>query len=126
MAKKTTFEPKRVARLSPEHFLNRELQALEFNRRVLAQAEDKSVPLLERLKFLCIVSSNLDEFFEIRVSGLKEQIKLAGATTRGPDGMKPLDVFRQVSARAQGIVEKQYRLFNEEIIPALAKEGIRF
>src|SRR5580765_8586382 len=109
-----------------EHFLNRELQALEFNRRVLAQAEDKSVPLLERLKFLCIVSSNLDEFFEIRVSGLKEQIKLAAATTLGPDGMKPLDVFRQVSARAQGIVEKQYRLFNEEVLPALAKEGIRF
>jgi polyphosphate kinase len=83
------------------------------------------VPLLERLKFLCIVSSNLDEFFEIRVSGLKEQIKL-GATSEGPDGMTPLDVFRQVSARAQGIVERQYRLLNEEILPALAKERIRF
>src|SRR5258706_6691994 len=117
---------KKGVAIKHEHFLNRELQALDFNRRVLAQAEDKSVPLLERLKFLCIVSSNLDEFFEIRVSGLKEQIKLAAATTLGPDGMTPLDVFRQVSARAQGIVEKQYRLFNEEIIPALAKEGIRF
>jgi len=108
-----------------DHFLNRELQALEFNRRVLAQAEDRSVPLLERLKFLCIVSSNLDEFFEIRVSGLKEQIKL-GAKATGPDGMEPLAVFRQVAARAQGIVEKQYRLFNEEVLPALAKEKIRF
>ena len=116
---------KRSASHSREQFLNRELQALEFNRRVLAQAEDKGVPLLERLRFLCIVSSNLDEFFEIRVSGLKEQIKL-GATAAGPDGLAPVTVFRQVAARAQGIVEKQYRLLNEEILPALAKEGIKF
>ena len=108
-----------------EQFLNRELQALEFNRRVLAQAEDRTVPLLERLRFLCIVSSNLDEFFEIRVSGIKEQIKL-GATASGPDGMAPVQVFRQVAARAQGIVERQYRLLNEEIFPELAREGIRF
>jgi len=108
-----------------EQFLNRELQALEFNRRVLAQAEDKAVPLLERLRFLCIVSSNLDEFFEIRGSGLKEQIKLGAAST-GPDGLAPVQVFRQVAARAQGIVERQYRLFNEEILPALEKEKIRF
>ena len=111
--------------LSREHFLNRELQTLEFNRRVLAQAEDKAVPLLERLRFLCIVSSNLDEFFEIRVSGLKEQIKL-GAAPAGSDGLAPVQVFRQVAARAQGIVERQYRLFNEEIVPALEKEKIRF
>jgi polyphosphate kinase len=124
MAKKPKHEPKRAS-FSHDHFLNRELQALEFNRRVLAQADDKGVPLLERLKFLCIVSSNLDEFFEIRVSGLKEQIKL-GAAASGPDGMAPLDVFRQVAARAQGIVERQYRLLNEEILPALAKEKIRF
>jgi polyphosphate kinase len=124
MAKRTSPGKKGVS-LKPDHFLNRELQTLEFNRRVLAQAEDRSVPLLERLKFLCIVSSNLDEFFEIRVSGLKEQIKL-GAAAAGPDGMKPLEVFRQVSARAQGIVERQYRLLNEEVLPALAKEGIRF
>lgn len=123
MAKKTP--GKKGVTLKHDHFLNRELQALEFNRRVLAQAEDKGVPLLERLKFLCIVSSNLDEFFEIRVSGLKEQIKL-GATSQGPDGMTPLDVFRQVSARAQGIVERQYRLFNDEVLPALSKERIRF
>src|SRR5690348_8901435 len=118
-------DSKRVHRHSPEHFLNRELQALEFNRRVLAQAEDKSVPLLERLKFLCIVSSNLDEFFEIRVSSVKEQIKM-GAAAAGADGLTPLEVFRQVSARAQGIVERQYRLLNEEIFPELAKQGIRF
>jgi polyphosphate kinase len=125
MAKKPKTPAKRVTRHSPEHFLNRELQALEFNRRVLAQAEDRAVPVLERLKFLCIVSSNLDEFFEIRLSGVKEQIKL-GAAAAGPDGLTPLTVFRQVAARAQGIVERQYRLFNEEILPALAKEGIRF
>jgi polyphosphate kinase len=125
MAKKPKTPAKRVTRHSPEHFLNRELQALEFNRRVLAQAEDRAVPLLERLRFLCIVSSNLDEFFEIRLSGVKEQIKL-GAAAGGPDGLTPLAVFRQVAARAQGIVERQYRLFNEEILPSLAREGIRF
>lgn len=124
MARKTRNDSKKTS-LPHEHFLNRELQALEFNRRVLAQAEDKSVPILERLKFLCIVSSNLDEFFEIRVSGLKEQIKL-GAAASGPDGMEPLAVFHQVAARAQGIVERQYRLFNDEVVPALAKEKIRF
>ncbi len=112
-------------RLTHEHFLNRELQALEFNRRVLAQAEDRTMPLLERLRFLCIVSSNLDEFFEIRVSGLKEQIKM-GTNTAGPDGLAPLQAFRQVAAKAQGIVEQQYRLLNDEIFPALAKEKIRF
>src|SRR5437763_10369418 len=124
MARKMKHEAKASA-LPREHFLNRELQALEFNRRVLAQAEDRAVPLLERLRFLCIVSSNLDEFFEIRVSGLKEQIKLGAAAT-GPDGIVPLQVFRQVAARAQGIVERQYRLFNEEIVPALEREKIRF
>src|SRR5436190_9533845 len=121
---KTTRMGHRVAS-AREHFLNRELQTLEFNSRVLAQAEDKAVPLLERLRFLCIVSSNLDEFFEIRVSGLKEQLKLGAAAT-GPDGIAPVQVFRQVAARAQGIVERQYQLFNEEILPALEKEKIRF
>ncbi len=125
MAKKPKARSTRVTRHTPQHFLNRELQALEFNRRVLAQAEDRSIPTLERLRFLCIVSSNLDEFFEIRLSGVKEQIKL-GAGAAGPDGLTPLAVFRQVAARAQGIVETQYRLLNEEILPALAKEGIRF
>ncbi|HXZ48313.1 MAG TPA: polyphosphate kinase 1 [Usitatibacter sp.] len=115
----------RATRHAREHFLNRELQALEFNRRVLAQAEDRTIPALERLHFLCIVSSNLDEFFEIRLSGVKEQIKM-GSGASGPDGLTPLEVFRQVAARAQVIVERQYRLFNEEIIPALAREGIRF
>src|SRR5207244_9232196 len=111
-------------RHSHEHFLNRELQALEFNRRVLAQADDKAVPLLERLKFLCIVSSNLDEFFEMRVSGLKEQIKM-GAAASGPAGLTPLQGFRPVAARAQGIVDQQYRLLHEESLPARAKGCVR-
>ena len=73
----------------PTQFLNRELGILAFNRRVLAQAADESVPLLERLRFITIVSSNLDEFFEIRIAGLKEQIKL-GLPEVGPDGAGPL------------------------------------
>src|SRR5882757_6197680 len=103
MGKKPKSGAARIARLNPEHFLNRELQALEFNRRVLAQAEDRTVPVLERLKFLCIVSSNLDEFFEIRASGVKEQIKM-GAAAAGPDGLTPLEVFKQVANVAHEIV----------------------
>jgi polyphosphate kinase len=125
MAKKTKSEAASISRANPEHFLNRELQALVFNRRVLAQAEDRGVPLLERLKFLCIVSSNLDEFFEIRASGVKEQIKL-GAAAAGPDGLTPLEVFKQVAKAAHEIVGRQYQLLNGEILPALAKEKIRF
>jgi polyphosphate kinase len=126
MAKKPKAAPPRSAsRLNSAHFLNRELQALAFNRRVLAQAEDKGVPLLERLRFLCIVSSNLDEFFEIRLSGVKEQIKL-GAPAAGPDGLPPGEVFREVSRAAHDVVHRQYKLLNEEIFPALAREGIRF
>jgi polyphosphate kinase len=114
-----------VAKLPPEHFLNRELQALAFNRRVLAQAEERSVPLLERLKFLCIVSSNLDEFFEIRLSGVKEQLKM-GSGAAEPDGLTPAEVFSKVAVVAHDIVGRQYRLLNDEILPALAKERIRF
>ena len=106
-------------------FLNRELGALEFNRRVLAQAADSSVPLLERLRFLCIVSSNLDEFFEIRVAGIKEQIKL-GLPTAGPDGKAPLEVFRLISIATHELVTQQYRLLNEIILPELVRQNIRF
>src|SRR5262245_38141920 len=95
----------------PTQFLNRELEVLEFNRRVLAQAADDAVPLLERLRFLTIVSSNLDEFFEVRVAGLKEQIKL-GVKESGPDGRSPAQVFELVSAQARALVGEQYRLLN--------------
>src|SRR3954470_8557933 len=109
----------------PAQFLNRELEILEFNRRVLAQAADDSVPLLERLKFITIVSSNLDEFFEIRVAGLKEQIKL-GLPEPGPDGRGPQEVFDQVGREAHALVGEQYRLLNGVVLPALARESIVF
>jgi polyphosphate kinase len=108
-----------------DHFLNRELSLLAFNRRVLAQAADENVPLLERLRFLCIVSSNLDEFFEIRVAGLKEQIKL-GSHAGGSDGMTPLEVFRRVTVLAHDLIADQYALLNDVILPALAREDIAF
>jgi len=109
----------------PTQFLNRELGILAFQRRVLAQAADDAVPLLERLRFITIVSSNLDEFFEIRVAGLKEQIKL-GLPEPGPDGRGPADVFGEVSREAQALVAEQYRLLNAVVLPALAREGIVF
>jgi polyphosphate kinase len=105
--------------------MNRELSLLAFNRRVLAQAADDCVPLLERLRFLCIVSSNLDEFFEIRVAGLKEQIKL-GSHATGADGMQPQDVYRRVTVQAHELISEQYALLNDVILPALAGEGIAF
>ncbi|MEK6591672.1 MAG: polyphosphate kinase 1 [Pseudomonadota bacterium] len=112
-------------RLAPELYLNRELGQLAFNRRVLAQAENRGYPLLERLRFLCIVSSNLDEFFEIRVSGLKAEIE-AGSPAVGPDRVRADQVFRQVAQQAHELVANQYRLLNEEILPGLAREGVRF
>ena len=111
--------------LPTAHYLNRELGILAFNRRVLAQAADDTVPLLERLGFLTIVSSNLDEFFEIRVAGLKEQIKL-NLPEPGPDGKGPQEVFEAVSAEARAIVAEQYRLLNDVVLPALAGAGIVF
>src|SRR6185503_11381077 len=109
----------------PAQYLNRELGILAFNRRVLSQAADESVPMLERLRFITIVSSNLDEFFEIRVAGLKEQIKL-GLPEPGPDGGAPTEVFEAVSREAHALVAEQYQLLNQTVLPALAGEGIVF
>src|SRR6476646_582717 len=105
--------------------INRELSLLAFNRRVLALAQDAEVPLLERLRFLCIVSSNLDEFFEIRVAGQKAQID-DGADVPGPDGALPSQVFREVSRQAHEIVARQYELFHDGLVPLLANESILF
>jgi len=110
---------------SPDTLINRELGILEFQRRVLAQADDPDIPLLERLKFLCIFSSNLDEFFEVRVAGLKEQIR-ANTSQRSPDGMTPGQQYRAVSETAHALVARQYELFNKDIIPELATQGIHF
>lgn len=108
-----------------ELFLNRELSLLEFNRRVLEQAKDGSIPLLERLKFLCIVSANLDEFFEIRVAGLQQMAELTPAQ-RGADGQTPAETLAAIAERAHALVDEQYRVFNEELIPALEADQIRF
>jgi len=112
-------------RFAAQQFLNRELGQLEFNRRVLAQAEDTSIPLLERLRYLCIVSSNLDEFFEIRVAGLKEQVKLGGIAT-GSDGLTALQTLALVREQAHPLIAMQYQVFNKDLIPALAGQGIQF
>jgi len=109
---------------NPELFINRELSLLEFNRRVIAQANDETVPLLERLRFMCIASTNLDEFFEIRVAGLKQQVKY-GSVQAGPDNLSPSDILNQVSKVAHELVLEQYRVFNDVITPALSKEKIR-
>ena len=115
----------RTTQLNPEHFVNRELGILAFNKRVLAQAEDDRVPLLERLKFLCIFSSNMDEFFEVRVAGVKQQIKFNDQQT-GPDGLSPKHVFAKISAEAHDLVEHQYKILNEVVLPKLAGENIHF
>ena len=109
----------------PELFFNRELGQLAFHRRVLAQAENRATPLLERLRYLCIVSSNLDEFFEIRVSGLHAEIE-AGSPVVGADRMRADHVFAQVAQGVHGVVAAQYHLLNQEVLPGLAAEGIRF
>ena len=109
----------------PDYFINRELSALEFNQRVLHQAKDASIPLLERLKFLCIVSTNLDEFFEIRVSGLRQRLEL-GLPPQGPAMLNAKQVLTDIASRTHALVEEQYCLLNEELIPALESAGIRF
>jgi polyphosphate kinase len=110
---------------APEHYINRELSFLDFNRRVLAQAHDESLPLLERIRFLGISCSNLDEFFEIRVAGLKQRQEL-GSLGGGPDGMSVPEQLTAIQKRALALVEDQYQLLNELVFPALAAQGIQF
>ncbi len=110
---------------NPELYNNRELSLLEFNRRVLAMADDPEVPLLERLQFMSITSSNLDEFFEIRIAGLKQQIAFASVQT-GPDNISPVDQLKRVSESAHQLIDEQYKILNEKLIPDLEAAGIRF
>ena len=110
---------------NPDLYINREISFLQFNRRVLEEAKNPDVPLLERLRFLCITSSNLDEFFEIRVAGLKQRNAL-GSTQRGPDNLTPAEQLRAISVEAHDLVAEQYRVLNDILFPVLEQEGIRF
>src|SRR4051794_32478249 len=113
-------------RESARLFLNRELSWLEFNRRVLDEASDPAVPLVERLKFLTIVSSNLDEFFMVRVAGLKQQLSGNVAETP-PDGLTPAEQLTAISQGAHAMVAEAYRLWREQISPGLGTTaGVRF
>ena len=106
-------------------YINRELSMLEFNKRVLALAQDTDIPLLERLRFLCITSTNLDEFFEIRVAALKQRIEL-GALAQGPEQLPAQQVFDVLRHRTLSVVEQQYQLLNGVIFTQLAATGVRF
>jgi polyphosphate kinase len=110
----------------PEHFINRELSWLEFNARVLEEAQDSSNPLLERVKFLSIFSSNLDEFFMVRVAGLREQA-FGGVAPQdvAADGLDALTQLQRISQRTRELVEQQYKCWNKAILPALAEQAIR-
>ena len=108
----------------PKNFINRELSWLEFNRRVLEEAQDPTQPLIERVKFLYIFSSNLDEFFEIRVAGIKQQIE-SETSDVAADGLSPTETFNQIQRLAHELVATEYELWNTELLPQLAKNGIR-
>src|SRR5437763_12277095 len=111
--------------LDGSRYLNRELSMLEFQARVLALAEDSSVPLLERAKFLAIFSGNVDEFFQVRVAGLKEQLA-AGVRSTSPDGLDQLEQLRAIRQRLEELVARQAAAFTKDIAPALAEAGIEF
>src|SRR5262245_37754847 len=108
----------------PQHFINRELSWLEFNQRVLDEALDSSNPLLERLKFFTIVSSNLDEFFEVRVAGVKQQME-SDTAIRSTDGLTAAETFQAIVKRVRRMVNDQYSCWRKDLLPALTREGIR-
>ncbi len=110
---------------TPQLYINRELSFLDFNQRVLEQAKDPRIPLLERVKFLCISCANLDEFFEIRVAGLKELVE-AGALQLAVDGLAVPETLKAIRERATRLVEEQYELLNDSLMPELARNGVVF
>lgn len=109
----------------PAHFINRELSWLEFNQRVLDEALDPKNPLLERVKFFCITSSNLDEFFEVRVAGLKQQVE-SEVVERSLDGLSAGETLRAITGRVRRMVSQQYECWRRQLRPALSRQGIRF
>jgi polyphosphate kinase len=113
------------SQFGPQHFINRELSWLEFNQRVLDEALDRKTPLLERVKFFCIACSNLDEFFEVRVAGLKQQVE-SSVVERTPDGLTASENLTAVTRRVRRMVDQKYKCWRDELLPALAKNGIRF
>lgn len=115
----------RPAAAAPARYFNRELSWLEFNQRVLDEALNGTTPLLERVKFFCIVNSNLDEFFEVRVAGLKQAAE-DGVTERTPDGLNVQQTLRAVRQRVLRLVDDAYRCWREDLVPALDDAGIRF
>lgn len=110
---------------SPSSYINRDLSLLQFHLRVLAQAASPRHPLLERLFFLIIFSSNMDEFFEIRVAGIMQKLNMGDVSTSA-HGMRPSEVLREISAVTHKAISEQYRILNEDILPALAQEDIRY
>src|SRR3984893_18336469 len=109
----------------PTLYSNRELSLLEFNERILEEAQDPSNPVLERLKFLCILASNLDEFFEVRVAGLKQQ-RQSNVSAPGPDAMSPGEQLAAISSRVRKMVDEMYRTWSEQLVPGLEKNNIFF
>ncbi|MDD5275385.1 MAG: polyphosphate kinase 1 [Methylovulum sp.] len=118
-------EPNIINLQNPEFYINRDLSLIEFNKRVLAQAKNDSVPLLERLNYLCISCSNLDEFFEVRVASVIEMATI-DPTASGSDGSTPSEQLAQIAIQAHALVEDQYNVLNDILIPRLAEENIRF
>ena len=108
----------------PYLYINRETSWLQFNDRVLAMAADPEIPLLERLKYLAIFSSNLDEFFMVRVAGLRDQVE-SGMVTRGSDGWTPSDTLEAIAKHVGPSIERLIRVFLDEVVPAMAEAGIR-
>ena len=121
--KRKTAAPMRNLKKQRQLLINRELSWLEFNRRVLEEAVDPRHPLLERLKFLAIFSSNLDEFFMIRVSGLQEAVE-AGITESSPDGLTSSEQLKQISTRLRPMLETQIRCLKTDVLPKLSASGI--
>ena len=110
---------------APQYFLNRHFSWLQFNERVLEEARDQNNPLLERLKFLAITASNLDEFVEVRVAGILQQVEHGKAVEAGPDGRTPKEVLTQLAAKIHEFVKSQYDCWRDELVPALADQSIR-
>ncbi len=117
--------PTQAASAPADRYINRDLSLLEFNQRVLDQAKDDNNPLLERLRFLCISCTNLDEFFEVRVASLK-QLEEIGAPAPGPDSLTPQQTLAEVRRRARHLIAEQYQLLNDVLLPELAEQRILF